>query len=141
MVYSEVRLTACPVNYPNRDIFRKLMVDTGILLCSMKSPSRECKLTFYKAKSYCDFQTELTFNQFPNLDTELGVVSMQHLQRVWHFNRESLPFPTPGSIAFCDLLMLQLLKPVFLSLPCRFPTFHLEYPSVLSRCCFSHRLL
>ena len=40
--------------------------------------------------------------------------------------------------SFWDLLMLQLLRPVFPNLPCLFSTFHLEYPSVLSRFCSSH---
>ena len=30
--------------------------------------------------------------------TELWVVSMEHLQRVWLVNRERLPFRTPGSV-------------------------------------------
>ena len=37
---------------------------------------------------------------------------------------------------FWDLLMIQLLRPVFSNLPCLFSTFHLEYPSLLSRFCF-----
>ena len=37
---------------------------------------------------------------------------------------------------FSILLMLQLLRPVFPNLPLSFPTFHLEYPSLLSRFCF-----
>ena len=36
---------------------------------------------------------------------------------------------------FGDLLMLQLLRPVLPNLPYLFSTFHLEYPSVLSRFC------
>ena len=44
---------------------------------------------------------------------------------------------TPGSVPpFWDLLMLQLLRPVFLNFPCLFSTFHFEYTSVLSRFCF-----
>ena len=35
-----------------------------------------------------------------------------------------------------DLLMLQLLGPDFPNFPCLYSTFHLEYPSVLSRFCF-----
>ena len=35
------------------------------------------------------------------------------------------------------LLMLQLLRPDFPNLPCLYLTFHLEYPSILSRFCFS----
>ena len=30
--------------------------------------------------------------------TELRVVSIEHLQRVWHASRECLPFRTPGSV-------------------------------------------
>ena len=37
---------------------------------------------------------------------------------------------------FWDLLMLQLLRPNSLNLPCLYSTFHLEYPLVLSRFCF-----
>ena len=37
-----------------------------------------------------------------------------------------------------DLLMLQLLKPNSLNLPCLSSTFHLEYPLVLSRTCFNN---
>ena len=59
--------------------------------------------------------------------TELLVVSMEHLQWVWHASRERLPFRTPGSSPFLDLLMLQLLKPILANLPCLFYTFLLEY--------------
>ena len=50
-----------------------------------------------------DFPTNQTFHQFHDLDTELDlhwlwVVSMEHLQRVWHASRERLPFRTPGSV-------------------------------------------
>ena len=89
-----------------------------------------------------DFPTNQTFHQFHDLDTELDlhrlwVVSIEHLQRVWHASRERLPFRTPGSVAhFCDLLMLQLLRPNSSNLPCLYSTFHLEYPLVLSRFCF-----
>ena len=65
---------------------------------------------------------------------------MEYLQRVWHASRERLPFRTPGSFPlFWDLLMLQLLGSDFPNLPCLYSTFHLEYPSVLSRFC-SERL-
>ena len=60
--------------------------------------------------------------------TELRVASMEYLQRVCYASRERLPFRTPGSFPpFWDLLMLQLLRPVLLNLPCLFSTFHLEY--------------
>ena len=38
---------------------------------------------------------------------------------------------------FWDLLMLQLLRPNSSNLPCLYSSFHLEYPLVLSRFCFS----
>ena len=61
--------------------------------------------------------------------TELWVVSMEHLQQVWHASRERLPFRTPGSVPlFWDLLVLQLLRPDSSNLPCLYSTFHLEYP-------------
>ena len=52
-----------------------------------------------------DFPTNQTFHQFHDLDTELDlhrlwVVSMEHLQRVWHASRERLPLRTPGSVPF-----------------------------------------
>ena len=44
---------------------------------------------------------------------------MEHLQWIWHASRECLPFWTPGSVPhFGDLLMLQLLRPVFPKAPC-----------------------
>ena len=62
---------------------------------------------------------------------------MEHLRRVWHASRERLPFRTPGSVPpFCDLLVLQLLRPDSSNLPCLYSTFHLEYLLVLSRFCF-----
>ena len=38
---------------------------------------------------------------------------------------------------FWDLLVLQLLRPNSSNLPCLYSTFHLEYPLVLSRFCFT----
>ena len=69
--------------------------------------------------------------------TELWVVSMEHLQRVWLASRECLPFRTPGfRHPLWDLLVLQLLN-----IPCLYSTFHLEYPLVLSRfCLYTHEL-
>ena len=53
-----------------------------------------------------DFPTNLTFHQFLDIDTELDlhrlwVVSMEHLQRVWHASWERLPFWTPNSVPHC----------------------------------------
>ena len=42
---------------------------------------------------------------------------------------------------FWDLLMLQLLRPNSSNLPCLYSTFHLEYPLVLSRFCFSNKVV
>ena len=88
-----------------------------------------------------DFPTDQTFHQFHDLYTELdlhrimsgfhgafatGVASQQGtltLPDTW--------FRPP----FWDLLMLQLLRPNSSSLPCLYPTFHFEYPLVLSRFC------
>ena len=90
-----------------------------------------------------DFPTDQTFHQFHDLYTELylhrimsgfhgafatGVASQQGtltLPDTW--------FRPP----FWDLLMLQLLRPNSSNLPCLYSTFHLEYPLVLSRFCFS----
>ena len=52
-----------------------------------------------------DFPTNQTLHQFHDLDTELdlhrlSVVSMEHLQRLWHASRERLPLRTPGSVPF-----------------------------------------
>ena len=88
-----------------------------------------------------DFPTDQTFHQFHDLYTELdlhrimsgfhgafatGVASQQGtltLPDTW--------FRPP----FWDLLVLQLLRPNSSNLPCLYPTFHLEYPLVLSRFC------
>ena len=41
------------------------------------------------------------------------------------------------SPSFLDLLMFQLLRPIYPNLPCLFATFHIEFLSELSRCCFN----
>ena len=66
----------------------------------MKYPSHEWFLT------NSDFPTNQTFHQFHDIYTELDlhrlwVVSMDHLQRVWHASMERLPFRTPGSVPHC----------------------------------------
>ena len=40
-----------------------------------------------------------------------------------------------------DLLVLQLLRPDSSNLPCLYSTFHLEYPSVLSRLCLAQKAM
>ena len=59
-------------------------------------------MTFWSLTN-SDFPTNQIFHQFHYLYTELDlhrlwVVSMEHLQRVWHASRERLPFRTPGSV-------------------------------------------
>ena len=62
-------------------------------------------MTFWSLTN-SDFPTNQTFHQYHDLHTELDlhrlwVVSMEHLQRVWHASRERLPFRTPGSVPHC----------------------------------------
>ena len=62
-------------------------------------------MTFWSLTN-SDFPTNQTFHQFHGLYTELDlhrlwVVSMKHLQRVWHASRERLPVRTPGSVPHC----------------------------------------
>ena len=94
-----------------------------------------------------DFPTDQTFQKFHDLYTELdlhrimsgfhgafatGVASQQGtltLPDTW--------FRPP----FWDLLMLQLLRPNSSNLPCLYPTFHIEYPLVLSRFCSKQALI
>ena len=71
--------------------------------------------------NFMTFIPSLTF-------TELWVVSMEHLQRVWLANRERLPFRTPGSVPLWDLLVLQLLRPDSPNLPCFTRLFTLNTP-------------
>ena len=85
-----------PESYSNRDTSWNVwhlhsascMVDTGILFSNMKYPSQECLMIFWPLTSYSGIRTDQTFHQFmaliPSLTfTELRVVSMEHLQRVW----------------------------------------------------------
>ena len=63
----------------------------------------------------------ITFHQFHDLDTELDlhrlwVVSMEHLQRVWHASRERLPFRTPGSVPILGLANAPIVETKFLEL-------------------------
>ena len=100
------------VSYSNRDTSwnawnrhsGSFMVDTGIFFTNMKSPSRECWMAFWPLTN-SDFPTDQTFHQFDDLHTksdltltELWVVFMDHLQRMWHASRERLPFRTPGFV-------------------------------------------
>ena len=81
------------------------MVDTGILSCipltnvRLHSESRPYTVTFLPVILSTDFITFIPSLTF----TELRVVSMVHLQRVWHASRESLPFRAPGSVPLFGL--------------------------------------
>ena len=71
----------------------------------------------------------------PNLTfSELWVVSMEHLQRVWHASRERLPFQSPPS-TFFGLACAPIVETILLELAISILDFHLEYPLVLSRFC------
>ena len=48
--------------------------------------------------------------------TELWVVSMEHLQRVWQASRERLPFRTPGSVPNLGLTNAPIVETKFLEL-------------------------
>ena len=69
-----------PVSFSNRDTSwnawnchsGSFMVDTGILFSNMKSPSRECWMTFWPLTN-SDFPTDQTFHQFNYLYTEFDL--------------------------------------------------------------------
>ena len=96
-------------------------------------------MTFWNSTSFSDScQPILLFTNImtliPSLNsTELRVVSIEHLQRLWHANRERLPFRTPGSVPFLGYAYAPHVATSFWNLPCRLHTFNLDYPSVLSR--------
>ena len=78
------------------------------------------------------------FHQFHGLDTELDlpritVVFFGAFATGAVCQQETFTLPdTWIRLPFGDLRMLQLLRIVIPNLPCLFPNFHLEYPSVLS---------
>ena len=59
--------------------------------------------------NFINFIPSLTF-------TELWVVSMEHLQRVWLASRERLPFRTPGSVPILGLAYAPIVETKFLEL-------------------------
>ena len=64
------------------------------------SDPRPATVTSIPIRLYTNFMTlipSLTFDQFQ-------VVSMEHLQRMWHAIRERLPLCTPGSVPFRNCL-------------------------------------
>ena len=90
-----------------------------------------------------DFPTNQTVHQFHDLDTDFD---LHRITSGFHgafatgvaCQQGTLTLPdTWFRNPFWDLLMLQLLRPNSSNLPCLYSTFHLEYPLVLSRFCFS----
>ena len=89
-----------------------------------------------------DFPTDQTFHQFHDLYTELD---LHRIMSGFHGAFATGVASQQGTLTlpdtwfrphFWDLLMLQLLRPNSLNLPCLYSTFHLEYPLVLYRFCF-----
>ena len=139
-----------PVSYSNWDTScnawnrhsGSFIIDTGILFSNMKSPSRECWMSFWSLTN-SDFPTDQTFHQLNDLYTECdlhrimdgfhgafatGVACKQGM-----FTLSDTWFRSP----FWDLFVLQLLRPNSSNFPCLHSTFHIEYLLVLSRFCFS----
>ena len=112
-------------------IRRSYLAIYSLLLTNVKwhSCPRPVTVNFQPIRLFTNYMTLIPSLTF----TKIRMVSVEHLQRMWHANTKRLPFWTPESVHFWDLLMLQSLRPIFPSLPCLFSTFRLEYPSVLSR--------
>ena len=92
--------------------------------------------------------TNQTFHQFHDLDTELDlhrlwVVSMEHLQRVWHASRERLPFRTPGSVPILGLANAPIVETKLLELAMSLLDFSPRIPlgtfSILLIDCYKRR--
>ena len=74
------------------------------------SDPRPVTMTSQPIRFFTNFMTWIPSLTF----TESRVVSMEHLQRVWHVSRKRLSFRTPGSVPFWDLLI-----PLLFSRTCR----------------------
>ena len=120
---SEVRITVTvffllwglgdfPVSYPKRIPLGTLEIRHSESFMIMGSYSAMWSLPLTKFEWHSDpwlvtvtSQTIILSTNFRNLisslalNTEWRVVSMKHLQRVWHATRESLPFRTPDSVS------------------------------------------
>ena len=89
----------------------------------------------------CIMSTDQTFHQFYDVDTKLGLYWIAS-----GFHGCSMPAGNAYSSGqlvpslFRNLLMIQLLRPIFPKLTCLSPTFHFEYPSVLSRFCLANQV-
>ena len=121
-----------------------VMVDTGILLSNMKSPSHECLMTFWSLTN-SDFPTNQTFHQFHDIDYRAWpspIMSGFHGAFATGVACQQRTLTLPDTWfrpPLWDLLVLQLLRPDSANLPCLYPTFHLEWPLVLSRFCFARQ--
>ena len=101
-----------PVSYLNRDTSwnawnrhsGSFMVDTGPSSAIWSLPLTNVKWHSDHWPTVTSQPIRLSTNVMtfiPNLTfTELWVVSMDHLQQVWHTSRERLPFWTPDSVPF-----------------------------------------
>ena len=85
-------------------------------------------MTFWSLTN-SDFPTNQTLHQFHDIDTELDLhrlwmVSIEHLQWVWHASRERLPLRTPGSVPFFGGLACALIVETSFpdSSPIKWPT-------------------
>ena len=63
------------------------------------------------------------------------LVSIEHLQRVWHADRGRLLLRTPGPVPLGPAYVLLVETNPFPNLPLFYRTMPFEYPSVLSRFC------
>ena len=129
-----LRAMRLPVSYLNRDIScnawnrhsGSFVVDTGILFSNMMPLSLSVTnvkwhpdpwpvtVTFQPIRLSVNFMTLITSLTF----VELRVVSMKHLQRVWHASRERLSLQTPGSNPFFRTCWFSVCWDQF-SRPCR----------------------
>ena len=93
--------------------------------------------------SYNGFPNDQTFQQFHDLDAKLD---LHRITSGFHHGEFAMGVTCQQGTLFLpdtwfrppfgDVLMLQLLRPLLKNLPFLFSTFHLEYPSVLSRFLF-----
>ena len=114
------------------------MIDMEILISIMKSPSHTilndiltldqlCTVTSIPIRIFTNFITLIPSLTF----TELRVV----LQRVWHASRE----PDTWFRPFWNLVKIDPVAETSFPELVLFSIFHLDYQSLLSRFCFSHR--
>ena len=73
--------------------------------------------------------------------TEIWVVSIEHLRRVWLADRGRLLLRTPGPVPLGLAYVLRVETNPFPNLSLFYRTMLFEYPSVLSRFCLFNRIL